>query len=86
MRSSPWLWDPQQTLCGSYSCSCVSDQVLGFRRRPGSSSQSIQGVRGQSRMEGQATEQKPVQYRGWDMITSSGADQVMELLLNNEEG
>lgn len=22
---------------------------------------------------------------GWDMITSSGADQVMELLLNNEE-
>lgn len=73
------LWQLQLLLC-------VRPGAGHQEGRPGSSSQSIQGVRGQSRMEGQATEQKPVQYRGWNMITSSGADQVMELLLNNEEG
>ena len=73
------LWQLQSLLC-------VRPGAGHHEGRPGSSSQSVQGVRGQSRMEGQAMEQKLVRHRGWDIITSFGVDQIVELLLNNEEG
>lgn len=63
----------------------MSDQVLGTRREDLVPPFRASRVSGDSPGWRDRHQNRNLYGRGWDMITSSGADQVMELL-NNEEG